>query len=107
MTTIHSPVVPTSVPVLGEFCGFHERPGSAFLPPYPTASAGDPDNHGNHPYDSHRRTGRDAGRDGGTGSGDHEQFDGSDFPVAHPEAGHPPVSYTHLRAHETRHDLVC
>ena len=20
---------------------------------------------------------------------------------------HPPVSYTHLRAHETRHDLVC
>src|SRR5659263_563485 len=22
-------------------------------------------------------------------------------------ARHPPVSYTHLRAHETRHDLVC
>src|SRR5450759_5691686 len=23
------------------------------------------------------------------------------------EHGQPPVSYTHLRAHETRHDLVC
>src|SRR5450756_3029679 len=23
------------------------------------------------------------------------------------QAGHGPVSYTHLRAHETRHDLVC
>src|SRR5450756_2788458 len=30
-------------------------------------------------------------------------------PLPHriPPHGHDPVSYTHLRAHETRHDLVC
>ena len=64
------------------------------LAPYPKASAGDPRGHGNHQRDPHRRTGRDAGRGGGTGSDHHEQFDGSDFPVGHPEAGHPLVNVT-------------
>src|SRR5450756_1227961 len=29
------------------------------------------------------------------------------WPAREPGAGSAPVSYTHLRAHETRHDLVC
>jgi len=64
------------------------------LSPYPKASAGDPRDHGNHQSDPHRRTGRDADRGGGTGSDHHEQFDGGDFPVGHPEVGHPLVEVT-------------
>jgi len=52
---------------------------------YPKTSAGDPRGHGNRQSDPHRRTGRDAGRDGGTGSDQHEQFDGSDPPNQPPE----------------------
>jgi hypothetical protein len=77
-----SSVVSINVPVLG------------FLAPYPKTSAGDPRGHGNHQRDPHRRTGRDAGRGGGTGNDHHEQFDGGDFPVGHPEAGHPLVNVT-------------
>ena len=75
-----SSVVSMNVPVLG-----------SFLTPYPKTSAGDPGGHGNHQRDPHRRTGRDAGRGGGAGSDHHEQFDGSDFPVGHPEVGHPHI----------------
>src|SRR5450759_915170 len=35
-------------------------------------------------------------------------LDGADYAISMFQiAGYKPVSYTHLRAHETRHDLVC
>src|SRR5428012_16250 len=36
----------------------------------------------------------------------HQHEHGPDDPPGEPHV-HAPVSYTHLRAHETRHDLVC
>src|SRR5450759_3301581 len=40
------------------------------------------------------------------GTGQRQQFTGRE-PRHHKPYGRGPVSYTHLRAHETRHDLVC
>src|SRR5450756_3003328 len=43
------------------------------------------------------------------GDEDHQHGQGHVYPEAELRPGHAPgsVSYTHLRAHETRHDLVC
>src|SRR5450756_138599 len=42
---------------------------------------------------------------GGDGGGQRDEAVQADLPVDH--SLEEPVSYTHLRAHETRHDLVC
>src|SRR5450756_2839361 len=46
-------------------------------------------------------------RPGGAYRSVHRGPDGNDYPFKGVYRGIVPVSYTHLRAHETRHDLVC
>src|SRR3972149_11165663 len=73
----HCKECPCSGGVLGTSRFWGSVPG--FLTPYPKTSAGDPGGHGNRQRDPHLQTGLDAGRGGGPGSGNPEQFDGSDF----------------------------